>query len=105
MRAVDATLSDGIDAASVLELCERTKHRVSPLKLQYLRVGSTCAAVSFWNTDSSVTMRFGIGLPATTSLTAAMSCGPNNGLHSTVTLSLPAIMASNAPFTPSMEMM
>ena len=44
---------------------------------QYLRVGSTCAAVSFGNTDSSVTMRFGIGLPATTSLTAAMSCGPS----------------------------
>ena len=50
-------------------------------------------------------MRFGIGRPATTSATEVISCGPNNGLHSMVALSLPAIIASNAPFTASMETM
>ena len=72
---------------------------------QYLRVWMYCLAVSMVNTVSSTTMRFGIGRPATTSATEVISCGPSSGLHSMVTLSLPAIMASNAPFTASIDTM
>ena len=43
--------------------------------------------------------RFAGGEP----LTTAMSCGPSSGLHSTVTLSLPATMASSALRLPSIE--
>src|SRR6185369_7173919 len=68
---------------------------------QYLRVWMNCFAVSMVNIVSSTTMRLAMGRPAMTSVTDVMSCGPNKGLHSTVALSLPAIMASNAPFTAS----
>src|SRR5688572_6652112 len=103
LQAVRMTQRNGVDALPIVERAEGAQQE--PALLQYLRFGSSWAATSIGNTDSSVMIRFGMGLPATTSLTAAMSCGPNKGLHSTVTLSLPAIMASNAPFTPSMEMM
>ncbi len=63
------------------------------------------AAVSIGKMPSSVTMRLGSGLPALRSFTACISCGPSSGLHSIETLSLPAIMASKAPFTASIEMM
>ena len=88
----------GVDDAARLQ----THRRYSA---QYLRVWMYLRRRFHGNMDSSTTMRFGIGWPATTSSTEVMSCGPSSGLHSMVALSLPAIMASNAPFTPSMDTM
>src|SRR6187549_1110955 len=70
---------------------------------QYLRCWIFCFAVSMVKTCSSTTMRLGMVRPATTSVADVMSCGPSSGLHSMVALSLPAIMASKAPFTASMD--
>src|ERR1035437_615254 len=72
---------------------------------QYLRFGNSLAATSIGKMPSFVAMYFGNGFLATISLTTSINCGPSCGLHSIVTFSLPAIMASKAPLTPSMEIM
>jgi hypothetical protein len=65
--------------------------------------GSGTPAMSAVKMPSLVLMRLGSCLPAATSLTMSISCGPSSGLHSTLTFILPAIMASNAPLTASTE--
>src|SRR5207245_9308427 len=45
----------------------------------------------------------GRDFPALRSFTAFISCGPSRGLHSMVAFSFPAIIASKAPFTASID--
>src|SRR5690606_25276797 len=56
-------------------VCRRA-HGDTSLMPQYWRDGSASRALACVNTDSSVMMRLAIGLPATTSFTADISCGP-----------------------------
>src|SRR5690606_17583935 len=86
----------------------RSARRWGPVSIrtdQYLRLGSSASAWSCVNTPSSTTTRRGTSRPACTSRISCANCSPSSGLHSTVALSLPARIASNAPRTPSIDTM
>src|SRR5262249_31445692 len=73
-------------------------------RTQYFLFGNSAAATSLGKMPPWCPTRGETALPATGSFAVALSCGPSSGLHSTVTFSLPAIIASKAPLTPSIEM-